>query len=151
MISDVVANYNLDHGGNVVPGFACPGGTCGAPVNRRYGLDSYEFYGQDAWRIKPNLTLTYGSALVVLSCAVGDQRFPSIHHIRPGNSVRPEREEHEPGDWLRCDGVDRFQPEWSGEQRPGFLSAGKDGLVAANLNRLLAAIRFRALQESLWR
>src|SRR5271157_1727287 len=60
MISDVVANYNLDKNGNVVPGYSCPGGTCGAPVNRRYGLDSYEFYGQDAWRIKPNLTLTYG-------------------------------------------------------------------------------------------
>ena len=60
MISDVVANYNLDRSGNVVPGVSCPGGTCGAPVNRRYGLDSYEFYGQDTWRIKPNLTLTYG-------------------------------------------------------------------------------------------
>jgi len=60
MISDVVANYNLDKSGNVVPGYSCPGGTCGAPVNRRYGLDSYEFYGQDAWRIKPNLTVTYG-------------------------------------------------------------------------------------------
>jgi len=60
MISDVVANYNLDHNGNVVPGVPCPGGTCGAPVNRRYGLNSYEFYGQDTWRIKPNLTLTYG-------------------------------------------------------------------------------------------
>ncbi len=60
MISDVVANYNLDKNGNVVPGYSCSGGTCGAPVNRRYGLDSYEFYGQDAWRIKPNLTLTYG-------------------------------------------------------------------------------------------
>ena len=60
MISDVVANYNLDHSGNVVPGVSCPGGTCGAPVNRRYGLNSYEFYGQDTWRIKPNLTLTYG-------------------------------------------------------------------------------------------
>lgn len=60
MISDVVANYNLDRKGNVVPGVPCPGGTCGAPVNRRYGLDSYEFYGQDTWRIKPNLTLTYG-------------------------------------------------------------------------------------------
>ncbi|HTA68449.1 MAG TPA: hypothetical protein VK776_09230, partial [Bryobacteraceae bacterium] len=32
----------------------------GAPVNRRYGLDWYEFYGQDTWRVKPNLTLTYG-------------------------------------------------------------------------------------------
>src|ERR1700686_1738527 len=60
MISAVVANYTLDKKGNVMPGVACPGGTCGAPVNRRYGLDSYEFYGQDTWRIKPNLTLTYG-------------------------------------------------------------------------------------------
>src|SRR5246127_351074 len=60
MISDVVANYNLDHSGNVVPGVPCPGGVCGAPVKRNYGLNSYEFYGQDAWRIKPNLTLTYG-------------------------------------------------------------------------------------------
>ena len=52
MISDVVANYNLDKGGNALPQ--------GAPVNRNYGLNWYEFYGQDTWRIKPNLTLTYG-------------------------------------------------------------------------------------------
>jgi hypothetical protein len=52
MISDVVANYNLDRAGNVLPQ--------GAPVKRNYGLDWYEFYGQDTWRIKPNLTLTYG-------------------------------------------------------------------------------------------
>src|SRR5216683_2791202 len=52
MISDVVANYNLDRSGTVQPE--------GAPVKRNYGLNSYEFYGQDTWRIKPNLTLTYG-------------------------------------------------------------------------------------------
>jgi hypothetical protein len=52
MISDVVANYNLDRNGIVLPQ--------GAPVKRNYGLDWYEFYGQDTWRIKPNFTLTYG-------------------------------------------------------------------------------------------
>jgi len=52
MISDVVANYNLDRNGVTQPQ--------GAPVKRRYGLDWYEFYAQDTWRIKPNLTLTYG-------------------------------------------------------------------------------------------
>jgi len=52
MISDVVANYNLDKNGNVMPQ--------GAPVKRNYGLNSYEFYGQDTWRVKPNFTLTYG-------------------------------------------------------------------------------------------
>ncbi|HYL86817.1 MAG TPA: carboxypeptidase-like regulatory domain-containing protein [Candidatus Angelobacter sp.] len=52
MISDVVANYNLDRNGNVL--------NPGDPVKRNYGLNWYEFYGQDSWRIKPNLTLTYG-------------------------------------------------------------------------------------------
>jgi hypothetical protein len=52
MISDVVANYNLDKNGSVMPQ--------GAPVKRNYGLNSYEFYGQDTWRVKPNFTLTYG-------------------------------------------------------------------------------------------
>ena len=56
MISDVVANYNLGKNGNVV----CPACVQGAPVKRNYGLNSYEFYGQDTWRIKPNFTLTYG-------------------------------------------------------------------------------------------
>src|SRR6267154_2402646 len=52
MISDVVANYNLDKNGIAQPQ--------GSPVNRRYGLNWYEFYGQDTWRVKPNLTVTYG-------------------------------------------------------------------------------------------
>jgi hypothetical protein len=52
MISDVVANYNLDRNGKVMDQ--------GAPVKRNYGLNWYEFYGQDTWRIKPNFTLTYG-------------------------------------------------------------------------------------------
>ncbi|HXM20789.1 MAG TPA: carboxypeptidase-like regulatory domain-containing protein [Terriglobales bacterium] len=52
MVSDVVANYNYDKSGNVL--------AAGDPVNRRYGLNWYEFYGQDSWRIKPNLTVTYG-------------------------------------------------------------------------------------------
>jgi len=52
MVSDVVANYNLDKNGIAQKQ--------GDPVNRRYGLDWYEFYGQDTWRVKPNLTFTYG-------------------------------------------------------------------------------------------
>jgi hypothetical protein len=52
MISDVVANYNLDKNGNAL--------AQGAPVNRNYGLNWYEFYAQDTWRVRPNVTLTYG-------------------------------------------------------------------------------------------
>ena len=32
----------------------------GAPINRRYAINDYEFYGQDSWRITPRLTVTYG-------------------------------------------------------------------------------------------
>jgi hypothetical protein len=52
MVSDVRANYNFDKSGNLIPE--------GTPIKRDYGLNWYELYGQDTWRIKPNLTLTYG-------------------------------------------------------------------------------------------
>jgi Carboxypeptidase regulatory-like domain len=32
----------------------------GAPIRRRYAVNDYEFYGQDAWRITPHLTVIYG-------------------------------------------------------------------------------------------
>jgi hypothetical protein len=52
MVSDVRANYNFDKSGNLI--------NEGTPVKRDYSLNWYEFYGQDAWRIKSNLTLTFG-------------------------------------------------------------------------------------------
>ncbi|MFY9559180.1 MAG: carboxypeptidase regulatory-like domain-containing protein [Terriglobales bacterium] len=52
MVSDIVANYNYDKQLNVLPK--------GTPVKRNYGLEWYELYGQDSWRIKPNLTATFG-------------------------------------------------------------------------------------------
>jgi hypothetical protein len=32
----------------------------GAPIGRRYAANEYEWYAQDSWRIKPNLTITAG-------------------------------------------------------------------------------------------
>jgi hypothetical protein len=52
MVSDVVANYNYDKQLNPLPS--------GTPVKRNYGLEWYELYAQDSWRVKPNLTVTYG-------------------------------------------------------------------------------------------
>jgi hypothetical protein len=40
-----------------------PAGTAlpqGDAVHRNYALNDYEFYGQDAWHVTPNLTFTYG-------------------------------------------------------------------------------------------
>jgi Carboxypeptidase regulatory-like domain len=45
-----------------------PSGTAlpqGAAVHRDYALNDYEFYGQDAWHVTPNLTFTYGLRYVL--------------------------------------------------------------------------------------
>jgi len=52
LVSDFVGQYNYDKSGNLLPP--------GAPMNRHYALNWYEMYAQDAWRVKPNLTVTYG-------------------------------------------------------------------------------------------
>ena len=52
VISEVDAYYNYDKTGAVLP--------LGAPVVRRYATDEYEFYGQDSWKVTPNLTVTAG-------------------------------------------------------------------------------------------
>lgn len=52
MVSLVTANYNYDRQGNVL--------TPGVPVKRNWGLNWYEFYAQDSWHLKRNLTVTYG-------------------------------------------------------------------------------------------
>jgi hypothetical protein len=52
MVSLVTTNINYDRQGNIL--------SQGTPIKRDWGLDWYEFYGQDSWRVKPNLTVTYG-------------------------------------------------------------------------------------------
>jgi hypothetical protein len=52
MISQVNAQYNFNHSGQ-------PLGEA-VPVTRRFADNSYEMYAQDSWKLKPNLTLTYG-------------------------------------------------------------------------------------------
>jgi hypothetical protein len=52
MVNSVTGNYNFNKDGTTLPP--------GAPVKRRFAADAYEIYAQDSWKIKPNLTLTYG-------------------------------------------------------------------------------------------
>ena len=52
MISELDATFNFDKTGNALPQ--------GAPLKRRFGADEYEFYAQDSYRVKPNLTINFG-------------------------------------------------------------------------------------------
>jgi len=50
--TDYGANLNYNKDGSLIPG--------GTGINRNFKTQEYDFYGQDTWRISPNLTVTYG-------------------------------------------------------------------------------------------
>jgi hypothetical protein len=52
MVNQVNAQYNFTKTGGTIPQ--------GVPVTRRFAEDSYEMYAQDSWKVKPNLTVTFG-------------------------------------------------------------------------------------------
>ncbi len=52
VLSQANLRANYDKQGNLLP--------VGQPVSREYASNEYEFYAQDSWRLRPNLTVTAG-------------------------------------------------------------------------------------------
>jgi hypothetical protein len=52
LLSYIYQAYNYDRDGSVIP--------VGQPIFRNYAADEYEFYVQDTWKLRPNLTVTGG-------------------------------------------------------------------------------------------
>jgi len=52
IVSEVDATFNFDKNGNTLPQ--------GTPLKRRFAANEYEFYLQDSYRMRPNLTLNFG-------------------------------------------------------------------------------------------
>ncbi|HEY9436498.1 MAG TPA: carboxypeptidase-like regulatory domain-containing protein [Blastocatellia bacterium] len=50
--TDYGANLNYDRDGSLIP--------AGTGIKRNFKTQEYDLYGQDIWRIRPNLTVTYG-------------------------------------------------------------------------------------------
>ena len=59
LVSQLNAIYNYDKFGNLLPQ--------GATIKRRYAANEYEFYVQDAWRLRKTLTINYGLRYSLLS------------------------------------------------------------------------------------
>jgi len=51
-LSQYSALYNFDLTGKALPS--------GTPITREFATEEYDWYGQDIWKFKPNLTLTLG-------------------------------------------------------------------------------------------
>ena len=58
LVTQVGSNYNLTKTLTALPE--------GAPVPRHFHDDEWEWYGQDSWHVKPNLTMTYGLRYTLL-------------------------------------------------------------------------------------
>jgi hypothetical protein len=74
MISQVNAQYNFNRTGQLL-GEA-------APVTRHFADNSYEMYAQDSWKVKSNLTLTYGLRYSLFSPpweTNGEQVVPNVN------------------------------------------------------------------------
>ena len=77
-------------------------------VARRYGMNSYELYAQDAWKVKPTLTLPSGSATLcfrLLGKPTGQEVVPDLesHNGSPfgprmQNGI-PSRNTPSPSNW----------------------------------------------------
>jgi len=73
LVTEVNSNYELDKQLNALPQ--------GTLVPRHFRAHEVEFYGQDQWRLRPNLTLTYGLRYTLLQPpyeTTGTQVAPSI-------------------------------------------------------------------------
>ncbi|MGH9934767.1 MAG: hypothetical protein ACREAM_00895, partial [Blastocatellia bacterium] len=84
IVSFGTANYNYDKTGRLAP--------VGEVVKRRFAADEYEWYGQDSWRVRPNLTLTAGLRYGLYSPP----------YETNGNQVKPTLSL---GDWFNQRGV----------------------------------------------
>lgn len=99
LISEVSGNFNLDKHLNVLPE--------GAIIHRDYRDWEYESYAQDAWRVRPNLTVTFGLRYSLLEPP----------YETSGTQIAPSFSTH---DWF----VQRSQAAYNGTN---FFVTGLDG------------------------
>jgi Carboxypeptidase regulatory-like domain len=160
MVTYVNATYNYQRNGTATP--------TGGSVSRDFAINSYEFYGQDTWKVKPNLTVTYGLRWSLSSppwevhglqvaptfglAQWFKQRAINMENMIP-SSVDPPvtfdwagRANHKPGywNWDKKDFAPRLALAWSPKASSGWLKnlLGDGGKTAVRAGVGMAYDRF---------
>jgi hypothetical protein len=111
-ITEVDAQYNYKLDGSVLPQ--------GAPLTRRFATDSYEFYIQDSWKIKPNFTLTAGLRYSLFSPPWETNGFQSTPTINLGNWFGLRGQNMNNGIGSFADPLVTYDLSGPANHRPGF-------------------------------
>ena len=132
MISQLDGTFNFDKTGTALPQ--------GAPLKRRFGADEYEFYVQDSFRVKPNLTINYGLRYSLFSPPWETNGTEVTPTVSLGNWFKQRADkmlvggasEHRPSPDLRS-----LWPRQWGER--GLLQMGFQELCSTSILRLFAS------------
>ncbi len=79
----------------------------GAPYLRRYRLNDYSFYAQDAWKLRPRLTLTLGLRYEI----------PGVVNERDSLALQPRPRDHDPVATLLGNSTLDFAGRWHNPDR----------------------------------
>lgn len=129
IVSDVVAQYNYTKNGQVqnyvVDGNGNPISSTGLPMKRNYGLNWYEFYAQDSWRVKPNLTITYGLRWSLFPPPWETNGLQSAPSFSLGQQFATNVQNMKQGLGYTSEGKISLVPSGPGNNGPGFYQLSK--------------------------
>ena len=111
----------------------------GAIIDRHFRANEFEYYVQDAWRVKPNLTLTFGMRHSLLQTPYernGQQISPTVDtHQWFMQRARFAADGHLANGYIGPEQLLSFAPSGKANQRPGYWARQK-----ANIAPRLAAV-----------
>ena len=90
----------------------------GTPTDRNFANEEYDIYGQDAWRIRPNLTLTYGLRYALSRPVYEQNGFQIVPSERLGDFFERRKASAEKG--VPLNDLIQFQLGGPRNNAPGF-------------------------------